>query len=74
MLELRARFAQELLDVRHRLFGLRSGIANPDVDRRVEVLPHLTADKDGAAASDHGLAQVIVELLLGIGIARIELT
>ena len=52
----------------------RGGIAHADADRRIEILPDLAAHEDHAAARDDGLAQIVVELLLRIGIARVEFT
>ena len=50
-----------------------SGIADGDACRGVEILPDLPTNEDDAASRHHGLAQIIVELLLGIGILGVEL-
>ena len=65
----RARLGQQHLDVVHRLLGLGGGIADPDRLRGVEVLADLAAQEHGVAG-DHGLAEVVVEVLIGIGVAR----
>ena len=47
-------------------------IADGNILRRIEILPDLSADEDNAAPGDDGLAQVVVELLLGISVACVE--
>src|SRR5262249_15419865 len=71
MRELAAGFLQQLLDVAHRLLGLLPRIADAD-HVAPEVLPDLPAQKDVVAGA-HGHAEVVVELLLWIGLLRIEL-
>jgi len=53
------------------VFGLRRRVADAD-DAPVEVLADLAAQEDVVAGA-HRLAQVVVEPLFGIGIARVEL-
>src|SRR3569833_590154 len=60
--------AQLCSNVLHRLLCLPNGIADRDIFRGIELLPDLSAHEHHAAAGDHGLAQIIVELLLRIGI------
>ena len=62
---------EQLLDVLHRLLGLRLDVADADVLGRVEVLADLAAQIDGVAGDD-GLAQVVVEVLLRVGVPRVE--
>ena len=51
-----------------------AGSPMPTFDRRFEILSDLAAHEHRAAARDHGLAQIVVELLFRVGIAGIELT
>jgi hypothetical protein len=44
-----------------------------DVLRGVEVLRALAAQEDRGAARDDRLREVVVELLLGVGVAGVEL-
>ena len=52
--------------------GLRHGIAEPDVLSRVEVLRALAAQEHQRAARDHGLGEIVVEPLLGVGLGGVE--
>jgi hypothetical protein len=71
MLDGRAGLREQRLDVRHHLLGLGGGIPDVDALAGVQVLCHLTAQVDGVA-SDHRLAQVVVEPLLRIAVSGIE--
>src|SRR5260221_12761376 len=68
-----AAFREQQRDVGHALLGLAGGIADRDILARVEGLRHLTAQID-RRSGDHRLAEIVVERLLGIGLARIELS
>ncbi len=74
VLEPRTGFVQQTVDIRHGLFGLRGRITYADVHRGVEILAHLAAHENGSAPRDDRLAQIIVELLLGIRVPGVELT
>jgi hypothetical protein len=64
----------QLADVLHDLVGLLDRVVAVDVFRRVQILRALAAQPDDAPAlRDDGLAQVIVQLLLGIGVLGVEL-
>ena len=66
-----AGLAEQQVDVGHGLLGLRGDVAHADVFRCVEVLPDLPAQVDGVAGDD-GLAQVVVQVLFGVGVAGVE--
>src|SRR5216683_4194531 len=70
---LRAGFLEQGLYVRHGSFGLAGRVADRNARRRVEILSDLTAHEYKAALGDHGLAQIVVEALLGIGVLGVEL-
>ncbi len=53
------------------LFGLRLGIADPDGFVGLEVQADLTAQEHHVPGND-GLAEIVVEILLGIGVLRVE--
>src|SRR6056297_1718766 len=64
----------QLLDVLHDLVGLLGRIMTVQVERIVEVLRALPPQVDRLAAlRDNRLAEVVVEVLLGIGVAGVEL-
>jgi len=65
-----ARFLQQLLDVLHRLLGLLLRIAQAD-QVALEIGADLAAHIDGVAGA-HGLAQVVVQRLVGIGVLGVE--
>ena len=67
-----ARLFHEHLDVRHGLGGLRRGVADVEGLARVEILGNLAAQEHRAPTRDHALAEVVVELLLGIGVPCVE--
>ena len=69
--ELAARLVQQHRDVGHRPLGLGLDVADPDRLARVQILADLAAQVDGVAGAD-GLAEVVVEVLLGVGVARVE--
>jgi hypothetical protein len=48
-------------------------VADADALGGIEVLADLTPQEDHGAAGHHGLAEVIVQLLFGIGFAGVEL-
>ena len=74
MLHVPARLLDQLADVLHHLVGLLHRVMAFDILRIVEILWTLTAHPQRrAAARGHCLAEVIVEVLLGIGIAGVEL-
>ena len=58
-------------DVAHRLLGLSLDVADADRFPGVEILADLTAQVDHAAGDD-GLAEVVVEVLLGVGVLGVE--
>jgi hypothetical protein len=66
-----AGLAQEQVDVGHRPLRLRLDVADADRLAGVEVLADLPAHVDGVAGDD-GLAEVVVQLLLGIGVPGVE--
>jgi hypothetical protein len=66
-----ARFFQQHADVGHGLLGLRGGVADAHGLAGVEVLADLATDIDGAVGDD-GLAEIVVEALLGVCVARVE--
>jgi len=73
VLEPRAGFRQQHRHIAHGLFGLAGGIADRHAERGVEVLTDLAAhEHHGAARHDH-LTQVVIERLVGVGLAGIEL-
>src|SRR5713101_6576085 len=63
---------EKRLDVGHRLFGLASRIADRNAFRAVEVLADLAPNEHHAAFRYHGLAQIVIEALFGIGVLGIE--
>ena len=66
-------FFEKLADVLHHLVGLLDRVVALDVFRRVQILRTLAAQPDRAAAAcDHRLGQIVVQLLLRIGILRVE--
>ncbi len=65
MIHVAARLFHQHLDVGHGLGRLLRGIAHMQRLARVEVLAHLAAQEDGCPPRHHGLAQVVVQLLLG---------
>ena len=73
MLHRAAGLLDQLPDILHDLVGLLDRIMACDVFGGVEVLGALAAQKHGPAARHHGLAQVVVELLLWIGVLGVEL-
>src|SRR5471032_2411173 len=73
MLHRAAGFLDQLLDVLHHLVGLLGGIVALEVGSVVEVLRALAAQPYGPAATrHHRLTEIVVQLLLGIGVLRIE--
>ena len=73
MLEPAPALLEQQRDVGHRLLGLRlRRRRSPTDSRRVEVLADLAAQVDGVAG-DHGLAEVVVERLLRVGVPGVEL-
>src|SRR5215211_71650 len=69
-----ARFFHQELDVAHGCFGLGARIARMQRPARVEILRHLTAQEYHRAAGNDRLAEIVVELLLRISLARVERT
>ncbi|MCY1431514.1 hypothetical protein D9M71_474840 [compost metagenome] len=65
-----ARLFQQLLDVLHRLLGLGARVAEP-YQAAFEISAYLATHIDGVACA-HGLAEVIVQALVRIGIFGIE--
>src|SRR5690606_22804753 len=68
-----ATFLDQLPDVLHHLVGLLHRVVAADVLRIVQVLRTLAAQEDRGAAGDHGLTQVVVQLLLGVSVPGVEL-
>ena len=64
-----AGLAEQQLDVVHRLLGLAGRVTHGDALAGVQILRDLAAQVHGVTR-DHGLAQVVVEVLLGVGVAR----
>ena len=68
-----AGLAEQLLEVPHRLLGLTRRIAERDARAAGEILPDLAAHEHQRAARLDHLAEVVVEPLLGVGVAGVEL-
>ena len=68
--EFAARLAQQLVDIAHRLFGLSARVPYPD-RIAVEIASDLPPDEDHVAGTHH-LAEVVVQVLIGIGVLGIE--
>jgi hypothetical protein len=73
VIEAGTRFSEQLFDVPHRLVGLGGRIADPHVERGIEVLPNLAPNEHRPPPRDHGLTQIVVEILFGICVPRVEL-
>ena len=69
--QLGARLGEQQLDIVHHLVSLRGGIANPDVLTRLQILCDLATQVDDAIGDDC-LAEIVREVLLRIGLLRIE--
>ena len=73
MLHAPARLLDELADVLHHLVGLLDRVVALDVLCVIEVLRTLASEPYGTSATrDHRLAEIVVEVLLGIGVPRVE--
>src|SRR3990167_6714657 len=72
MAELAARFLEQEFYVLHGLARLHRGVADKEALAGLEILRDLAAEEDDRPAGNHRLAEVVVELLLGIGVARVE--
>src|SRR6266568_8208221 len=71
VVQLRACLAEEELDVVHDLAGLPGRIADRDRLPRMEILRYLSAEVDSASSHD-GLAEVVGETLLRIGVSGVK--
>ncbi|MCY1460441.1 hypothetical protein D9M71_779990 [compost metagenome] len=70
MRQVRAGFFKQLLDVLHRLFGLCARVTQA-YQLAFEVGTDLATHVDGIACP-HGLAQVVVQGLVGVGFLGVE--
>ncbi|MNF57546.1 hypothetical protein D3C84_390780 [compost metagenome] len=70
MAEVAAGFLEQLLDVAHGLFRLGTRVAEAH-QLTVEVGPHLATDIHRVAGA-HGLAQVVVQGLVGVSVLGVE--
>ncbi|MCY1542648.1 hypothetical protein D9M68_784060 [compost metagenome] len=69
--ELAAAFLKQHRHVGHGFFGLGGDVAHAYRFPGIQILADLAA-QEYRVAGDHGLAQVVVQPLFGIGFARIE--
>ena len=72
LVQRRPRFFQQHGDVGHRLLGLLPGVADVKRLSGLEVLGDLTPQEHHRAAGHYDLAEVVVEVLFGVGVPRVE--
>src|SRR5918995_1628890 len=72
VLEFRARLAKKHVDVRHCPLGLAGWIADCDALACLEILTDLAANEYHGPARHNRLAQIVIQLLLGIGVLGVE--
>ena len=70
MTQVAAGLLQQLLDVTHRLFGLRTGVAQPD-QVTLKVSANLTAHIHSISGSNR-LAEVVIQILIGIRLPGVK--